>query len=79
MARIFLEAGAATRPVPRGAGIKRTETLPQVPESFMGICVKNCEHRIVSKKIEQKTLPFSTPIFLRCAGAHYSSPSSLCE
>ena len=37
MARIFLEAGAATRPVPRGAGIKRTLTLPQVPESFMGI------------------------------------------
>ena len=50
MARIFLEAGAATRPVPRGAGIKRTLTLPQVPESFMGICVKNCEHKVVSTK-----------------------------
>ena len=37
MARIFLEAGAATRPVPRGAGINLTETEPQVPESFMGI------------------------------------------
>ena len=49
MARIFLEAGAATRPVPRGAGIKRTETLPQVPLNFIGICVKNCEHKIVSK------------------------------
>ena len=37
MARIFFEAGAATRPVPRGAGMRRTLTLPQVPESFMGI------------------------------------------
>ena len=36
-AKIFLEAGAATRPVPRGAGMRRTLTLPQVPESFMGI------------------------------------------
>ena len=50
MARIFLEAGAATRPVPRGAGIKRTETLPQVPLNFIGICVKNCEHKVVSTK-----------------------------
>ena len=33
----FFEAGAATRPVPRGAGMRRTETEPQVPESFMGI------------------------------------------
>ena len=36
-AKIFLEAGAATRPVPRGAGIKRTETEPQVPLNFIGI------------------------------------------
>ena len=36
-AKIFLEAGAATRPVPRGAGIKRTLTLPQVPDNFIGI------------------------------------------
>ena len=37
MARIFLEAGAATRPVPRGAGIRRTLTDPQVPLNFIGI------------------------------------------
>ena len=36
-AKIFLEAGAATRPVPRGAGMSLTETEPHVPESFMGI------------------------------------------
>ena len=36
-AKIFLEAGAATRPVPRGAGINLTETEPQVPLNFIGI------------------------------------------
>ena len=37
MARIFLEAGAATRPVPRGAGMSLTETDPHVPLNFIGI------------------------------------------
>ena len=30
MARIFLEAGAATRPVPRGAGMRRTLTCVEI-------------------------------------------------
>ena len=62
MARIFLEAGAATRPVPRGAGIKRTLTLPQVPESFIGICVENCEQ----KKCEQIAPVFDADFFTVC-------------
>jgi ABC-2 type transport system permease protein len=33
---IFLVAGAATRPVPRGAGMRRTRTLPQWPVSLLG-------------------------------------------
>ena len=63
MARIFFEAGAATRPVPRGAGIKRTETLPQVPLNFIGICVKNCEHKIVSKQLGKKRSRFRRRFF----------------
>ena len=32
---IFLVAGAATRPVPRGAGMSRTRTDPQWPVSLL--------------------------------------------
>merc|ERR1719271_1707970 len=35
--RARVDAGAATMPVPRGAGIRRTDTEPDAPESFMGM------------------------------------------
>ena len=34
MLRSFLGTGAATRPVPRGAGIRRTRTDPHLPVTY---------------------------------------------
>ena len=35
MERIFLVTGAATSPVPRGAGMRRTRTEPHLPMSLL--------------------------------------------
>lgn len=35
MLRSFLGTGAATRPVPRGAGIRRTRTEPHLPVTWV--------------------------------------------
>ena len=35
---IFFVAGAATRPVPRGAGMRRTRTEPHLPSKVTGKC-----------------------------------------
>ena len=47
MARIFLEAGAATRPVPRGAGMRRTLTCVEIK-----ILRRVLNHRVVLHAID---------------------------
>ena len=55
MARIFFDAGAVTRPVPRGAGMRRTETEPHLfPKTVSRGAAEHFDRAFLTKRASSK-------------------------